>query len=43
VHGQPSIPPSLVVLEMLLQYHDDSSDMEAGHGFQSTPGHFSRR
>lgn len=27
--GQPSIPPSLVVLTMLLQYHDDCSDLEA--------------
>lgn len=27
--GQPSIPPSLVVLAILLQYHDDCSDLEA--------------
>jgi len=27
--GRPSIPPSLVVLTMLLQYHDDCSDREA--------------
>ncbi len=27
--GQPSIPPSLVVLAMLLQFHDDCSDREA--------------
>jgi transposase len=27
--GRPSIPPSLVVLAMLLQYHDDCSDVEA--------------
>ena len=27
--GRPSIPPSLVVLTMLLQYHDDCSDAEA--------------
>src|SRR5215212_6570305 len=27
--GRPSIPPSLVVLAMLLQYHDDCSDAEA--------------
>src|SRR3954453_13180566 len=26
--GRPSIPPSLVVLAMLLQYHDDCSDAE---------------
>ena len=26
VRGRPSIPPSLVVLTMLLQYHDDCSD-----------------
>ena len=26
--GRPSIPPSLVVLTMLLQYHDDCSDVE---------------
>jgi transposase len=26
--GRPSIPPSLVVLAMLLQYHDDCSDVE---------------
>jgi transposase len=26
--GRPSIPPSLVVLTMLLQYHDDCSDRE---------------
>src|SRR4029450_9785408 len=29
VRGRPSIPPSLVVLGMLLQYHDDCSDAEA--------------
>src|SRR3989442_5180646 len=29
VRGRPSIPPSLVVLAMLLQYHDDCSDAEA--------------
>ena len=29
VRGRPSIPPSLVVLAMLLQYHDDCSDPEA--------------
>ena len=28
VRGRPSIPPSLVVLTMLLQYHDDCSDAE---------------
>lgn len=27
--GRPSIPPSVVVLAMLLQYHDDYSDAEA--------------
>jgi transposase len=27
--GRPSIPPSVVVLAMLLQYHDDCSDAEA--------------
>jgi len=27
--GRPSLPPSLVVLTMLLQYHDDCSDREA--------------
>src|SRR5918912_3097878 len=27
--GRPSIPPSMVVLTMLLQYHDDCSDVEA--------------
>ena len=27
--GRPSIPPSMVVLAMLLQYHDDCSDLEA--------------
>src|SRR2546423_4929816 len=27
--GRPSIPPSLVVLTMLLQYYDDCSDAEA--------------
>src|ERR687886_2505484 len=27
--GRPSLPPSLVVLAMLLQYHDDCSDAEA--------------
>ena len=27
--GRPSIPPSLVVLAMLLAYHDDCSDAEA--------------
>src|SRR5919199_5234015 len=27
--GRPSIPPSLVVLAILLQYHDDCSDVEA--------------
>jgi transposase len=27
--GRPSIPPSTVVLAMLLQYHDDCSDAEA--------------
>ena len=27
--GRPSIPPSMVVLAMLLQYHDDCSDAEA--------------
>src|SRR5215210_4954596 len=27
--GRPSIPPSVVVLTMLLQYHDDCSDPEA--------------
>jgi transposase len=27
--GRPSIPPSLVVLAMLLEYHDDCSDVEA--------------
>src|ERR1700745_3385643 len=27
--GRPSIPPSVVVLTMLLQYHDDCSDVEA--------------
>ena len=27
--GRPSLPPSLVVLTMLLQYHDDCSDAEA--------------
>ena len=26
---RPSIPPSMVVLAMLLQYHDDCSDAEA--------------
>jgi transposase len=26
--GRPSIPPSMVVLAMLLQYHDDCSDVE---------------
>jgi transposase len=26
--GRPSLPPSLVVLTMLLQYHDDCSDRE---------------
>ncbi len=26
--GRPSIPPSLVVLAMLLQYHDNCSDAE---------------
>ena len=29
VRGRPSVPPSLVVLAMLLQYHDDCSDPEA--------------
>jgi transposase len=29
VRGRPSLPPSLVVLTMLLQYHDDCSDAEA--------------
>lgn len=29
LRGRPSIPPSLVVLTMLLQYHDDCSDAEA--------------
>src|SRR5436190_13335978 len=29
VRGRPSLPPSLVVLTMLLQYHDDCSDLEA--------------
>jgi transposase len=29
VRGRPSIPPSLVVLTMLLQYYDDCSDAEA--------------
>ncbi len=29
LRGRPSIPPSLVVLAMLLQYHDDCSDAEA--------------
>jgi len=29
VRGRPSIPPSLVVLAMLLQFHDDCSDPEA--------------
>lgn len=28
VKGRPSLPPSLVVLTMLLQYHDDCSDRE---------------
>ena len=28
VRGRPSIPPSLVVLTMLLQYYDDCSDVE---------------
>jgi transposase len=27
--GRPSIPPSMVVLAMLLQYHNDCSDAEA--------------
>lgn len=27
--GRPSIPPSLLVLTILLQYHDDCSDLEA--------------
>jgi transposase len=27
--GRPSIPPSMVVLAMLLQYHDDCSDAQA--------------
>jgi transposase len=27
--GRPSIPPSMVVLAMLLEYHDDYSDAEA--------------
>lgn len=27
--GRPSIPPSIVVLAMLLEYHDDCSDFEA--------------
>ncbi len=27
--GRPSIPPSMVVLAMLLEYHDDCSDVEA--------------
>jgi hypothetical protein len=27
--GRPSIPPSVVVLAMLLEYHDDCSDAEA--------------
>lgn len=27
--GRPSIPPSMVVLTMLLEYHDDCSDAEA--------------
>ena len=27
--GRPSIPPSMVVLAMLLEYHDDCSDLEA--------------
>jgi hypothetical protein len=27
--GRPSIPPSMVVLAMLLQYHDDCSDAKA--------------
>jgi transposase len=27
--GRPSIPPSIVVLAMLLEYHDDCSDAEA--------------
>jgi transposase len=27
--GRPSIPPSMVVLAMLLEYHDDCSDAEA--------------
>jgi transposase len=27
--GRPSIPPSMVVLAMLLEYHDDCSDFEA--------------
>jgi transposase len=27
--GRPSIPPSMVILAMLLQYHDDCSDLEA--------------
>jgi len=29
LRGRPSIPPSTVVLAMLLQYHDDCSDAEA--------------
>lgn len=29
VRGRPSIPPSLVVLTMLVQYYDDCSDAEA--------------
>jgi hypothetical protein len=27
--GRPSIPPSMIVLAMLLQYHDDCSNVEA--------------
>jgi hypothetical protein len=27
--GKPNVPPSMVVLAMLLEYHDDCSDAEA--------------
>lgn len=35
--GRPSIPPSMVVLAMLLQYHDDCSDAEAEQRMRFEP------
>jgi hypothetical protein len=35
--GRPSLPPSLVVLTMLLQYYDDCSDRETEAQYGSIP------